>query len=204
MRLIRIEPAEPAFSITWDIHKRCNYDCMYCSSDIHDTDGPVQDLATLQSQWQRIHEQAQHRGLKYQIHFGGGEPTVNRNFLPFVKWLRENYSDSISMIGFCTNGSASERYYLEALDYVEQIGFSTHTEYMDVERFLDTVLAVYFKALKHKKAIHVHVMEEYWAMATINEITDRLDRYNIPYSIDEIDYSQKTREHPITFKNEPA
>lgn len=170
---------------------------MYCPSEIHDTTGAVLDLDTLKDQWKKIHQQTGKRNRQYHIHFGGGEPTVNKNFLPFLKWLRENYGSHIKLIGFCTNGSASTRYYLDALEQVDQIGFSTHTEFMSVDKFIHTILKVYAKSLKLNKAVHVHVMNEYWATLEIEYIIKTLSKYQVPYSLDEIDYSQPIRTKPL-------
>ena len=92
-KIISLTPIEEVFSITWNLHKRCNNDCMYCGDFLHDQVSPVSSLETLQGHWQQIFEKTKHIGRLYKISFTGGEPVINKNFMPFVSWLRENYGE---------------------------------------------------------------------------------------------------------------
>ena len=92
--------------------------------------------------WRNIYEQASTRGLEFKLSFTGGEVTANKNFLPLIQWMRENYND-IKHIAVTTNGSASERYYLRLADKVESISFSTHSEHMDEQEFFNKSLTLH-------------------------------------------------------------
>jgi MoaA/NifB/PqqE/SkfB family radical SAM enzyme len=169
---------------------------MYCSPAYHnDTDG-YHSLEELQQAWISLYSQSDARKLKYKIGFSGGEPTVNKNFLPFVKWLRSNYSNNIAKILVTTNGSANLRYYLRLYKYVDNISFSVHSEHIDENKFFDMVTALK-NSIEPDKFIHVNIMNEFWNQDRIKQYEKVLNSNNISYNINEIDYSYKTRSIPI-------
>ena len=133
-KIIAIKPTNLTFTVNWNIGLRCNFDCMYCPEMYHNTTDKDLTLAEFQTHWKRIVEKTQHTKLKYKLTFTGGEVTINKNFLPFLTWLANNYKEQISECGFTTNGSASKRYYLDAIDnsIISFISFSTHTEFKRV------------------------------------------------------------------------
>ena len=137
-KIIKIEPVPKYYSITWMLGAFCNYNCSYCPDELHDTTSRPHDLDTMKTAWKNIHTKTNHLKLKYKICFTGGEVTANKNFLPFIKWLRSEYSD-VSMILITTNGSASLNYYQRLTNYVEAISFSTHSEHMNEQEFFHKV-----------------------------------------------------------------
>jgi molybdenum cofactor biosynthesis enzyme MoaA len=150
------------------------------------------DLESMQQVWRNIYEKTQDKNLPYKISFTGGEVTANKNFLPLIKWLRDTYAD-IAMILLTTNGSASQRYYLDLSQYVESISFSTHSEFMDEQRFFDTVTAVDGIMIRPQKSVHVNIMNEHWNQDRIELYKKWLDQRNISYTVNEINYTQATR-----------
>lgn len=169
---------------------------MYCPTAYHnDTDG-YHSLEKLQQAWASLHAQSAARNLKYKIGFSGGEPTVNKNFLPFVEWLRSNYTNDIAKILVTTNGSANLRYYLKLYKYVDNISFSTHSEHINENKFFAMVAALK-NNIGSDKFIHVNIMNEFWNQDRIEQYEKILNSNAISYSINEIDYSYKTREIPI-------
>ena len=84
------------FQVTWDLGRRCNYDCSYCPVTRHDNFSKHATLDELKANvnflFDYIDTYFQHRTFKeVSISFTGGEPTVNPNFIPFAKYLREQY-----------------------------------------------------------------------------------------------------------------
>jgi organic radical activating enzyme len=150
------------------------------------------DLESMQQVWRNIYEKTQDKNLPYKISFTGGEVTANKNFLPLIKWLRDTYAD-IAMILLTTNGSASQRYYLDLSQYVESISFSTHSEYMDEQRFFDTVLAVDQLMVRPAKSVHVNIMDEHWNQDRIKLYQQWLTKHNISHSVNTINYTTATR-----------
>jgi MoaA/NifB/PqqE/SkfB family radical SAM enzyme len=191
-KIIALRPVPEYFSLTWMLGSRCNYDCMYCPAELHDSTSRPHSLETMQEVWTNIHNKTKHKNLSYKISFTGGEVTANRNFLPLIKWLRNNYSD-IALIMLTTNGSASERYYSELSQHVESISFSTHSEFMNEQQFFSTVKTVNALMPRPKKSVHVNVMDEYWNQDRIKNYQSWLEKYNISYSINSINYENAVR-----------
>jgi MoaA/NifB/PqqE/SkfB family radical SAM enzyme len=190
--IVRVTPVPDYFSLTWMLGSRCNYDCMYCPTELHDSTSRPHDLATMKQVWHNIYEKTQNKDLPYKISFTGGEVTANKNFLPLVKWLRDTYAD-IAMILLTTNGSASQRYYLDLSRYVESISFSTHSEFMEEQRFFDTVTALDQIMIRPQKSVHVNIMNEHWNQDRIELYKTWLDQHNISYTVNQIDYTHATR-----------
>jgi MoaA/NifB/PqqE/SkfB family radical SAM enzyme len=169
---------------------------MYCPAELHDTTSIPHDLKTMQLAWQNIYNKTKHTRIPYKIAFTGGEVTANKNFLPLIKWLKNTYRD-IDMLLFTTNGSASLRYYLESADYVDAISFSTHSEFMDEQSFFNKAVEINKKMIRPTKSFHVNIMNEYWNTDRISLYTTLLEKENISYSVNQIDYQSQTRSFPI-------
>lgn len=200
MKIVKVSPTDNYFSLTWRITRRCNYDCHYCNSDWHDTNGSLHSLEKLQQAWMEIFAKTKYLDLPYKISFSGGEVTINKNFLPFVSWLRENYSCNIFQLLTTTNGSASYNYYLRMFDYIENITFSIHSEHINEKVFFDTVIKLK-QNISPGKFLHVAIMDEPWNQLRINQYKKLLDQHQISYSVNQIDFSHQTRTIPI-FKGE--
>jgi MoaA/NifB/PqqE/SkfB family radical SAM enzyme len=190
--IVQVTPVPEYFSLTWMLGSRCNYDCMYCPTELHDSTSRPHDLETMQQAWRNIYNKTQHKNLPYKISFTGGEVTANKNFLPLVEWLRTTYPD-IAMILLTTNGSASQRYYEKLAEVVNSISFSTHSEYIDEQRFFDTVLAVDQLMIRPAKSVHVNIMDEHWNKDRIKLYQAWLTKHNISHSVNQINYTKATR-----------
>ena len=177
---------------------RCNNDCMYCGVR-HDNHSALPSLERLQTHWKKVFEKSQHLGLKYKLAITGGEVTINKNFLPFIEWLNENYSDYLGPVGLTTNARASKNYYLKLFKQLKFISFSTHTESLDLDAFFDTALAMHkFAAFRKDKFFMINIMEEYWAEEKMKKIIDFCHRYKIFYSVGRIDYGREgIRKYPV-------
>lgn len=195
-KIIKIEPIQSYFSITWMLGAFCNYDCMYCPAELHDTTSRPHDLDTMKKVWQNIYEKTKNQSLPYKISFTGGEPTANKNFLSLVEWLRSEYPE-IAMILITTNGSASTQYYLKLSQVVEAISFSTHSEFMDEDKFFESAKKINEVMIRPKKSFHVNIMDEFWNTKRIELYKQILDDNSISYSVNEIDYSKQIRTYPI-------
>ena len=195
-KIISVRPAQEQFSITWMLGSRCNYDCMYCPSDLHDKTSQSLALEVLKESWQKIHKKTQHSNLPYKLSFTGGEVTANKNFLPFTKWLRSEYSD-VSMILLTTNGSASLNYYQRLTNYVEAISFSTHSEHMNEQEFFHKVEKINNIMIRPTKSVHVNIMDEFWNKDRIPKYQNWLAARGISHSVNQIGYSSQTRSFPI-------
>lgn len=195
-QVIRITPTNEVFSITWELGRRCNYDCMYCSPRWHDNTSKHKDLDTLKRNWIEIFQRTHQQNLKYKISFTGGEVTGNKHFLPFVKWLRTEYGAHLSQLLLTTNGSATLKYYTKLFEVIDNISFSTHSEHMNEQAFFDTVIALK-NTISKDKFIHVNVMNEFWNQDRIAYYQKLLDDNHINYYLNQLNYSFQTRTIPI-------
>jgi len=187
--IIKIEPITKYFSITWMLGSFCNYNCSYCPDELHDTTSRPHELINLQTAWKNIYQKTQSMGLEYKISFTGGEVTANKNFLPFLEWLRSNYLD-VAMILITTNGSASANYYTKLSTVVEAISFSTHSEFMNEEEFLIKAREINSIMIRPDKSFHVNIMDEPWNKEGISRYTTFLSQQNISYTVNEIFYAK--------------
>jgi organic radical activating enzyme len=167
----------------------CNYNCSYCPDELHDTTSRPHELINLQTAWKNIYQKTQSMGLEYKISFTGGEVTANKNFLPFLEWLRSNYLD-VAMILITTNGSASANYYTKLSTVVEAISFSTHSEFMNEEEFLIKAREINSIMIRPDKSFHVNIMDEPWNKEGISRYTTFLSQQNISYTVNEIFYAK--------------
>ena len=191
-----VTPSEDLFSITWTLGPRCNFECSYCPPRLHDKTSPHLSLEEMIRKWEDILNKTVHLSKKYKISFTGGEVTINPNFLSFLRWLREQHGESIANIGFTTNGSASMKYYIECLDLVDYISFSSHHEYMNVDKFKKNVLACHIKSIKRRKIIYVNIMDESFAQPQIQELKQFCEKHRIPHDKNPIDWSISARGKP--------
>lgn len=195
-KIIKIAPTEQYFSINWQMSIRCNYDCMYCSPMWHDNTSKMHSLETMQAAWKSAFEKTQHFNLPYKIAFAGGELTTNKYFLPFLKWLRENYNEHLFKVILTTNGSATYKYYLKMFEVVDNIAFSVHSEHINEKKFFDMIVKLK-QNIDPSRFLQVCIMNEFWNVDRIPLYTTLLDQHNISYNVNNVDYSYKTREYPI-------
>jgi|14_taG_2_1085336.scaffolds.fasta_scaffold14770_4 MoaA/NifB/PqqE/SkfB family radical SAM enzyme len=192
-RIIKIEPVKQEIKVGWMLSRYCNYDCMYCPSAYHDKDiSTLYSLETLKEKWQSFYCKTEHLNLPYKIDITGGEPTANKNFLPFIDWLKQNYQ-LVKDIIVTSNGSASVNYYKKLSKYIDNLSLSFHGEFTDEAEFFSKSqeLSTYFRSTG--KYFHVNVMNESWNLERVKLFSKYLDQHNINYSINNLDESLGTR-----------
>lgn len=127
------------FQVTWDLGRRCNYDCTYCPAHRHDNFSPHASLEELKNSvdflFQYIDTYMDYRFLRKEtsISFTGGEPTVNPNFIKFAKYLKDEYQKRYSHkwhAGFAltSNGAFSQKMADAIIENMDHITVSFHTE----------------------------------------------------------------------------
>ena len=126
------------FQVTWDLGRRCNYDCSYCPVHRHDNVSRHATLDELKNSvdfmFEYVNAYIEHRTFKsVSISFTGGEPTVNPNFIEFVKYLKSEYQTKYSNLFQCnfsltSNGAFSKKIADEIIQHLDYITISYHTE----------------------------------------------------------------------------
>jgi organic radical activating enzyme len=197
---IKIEPVEKFFRVNWRFDIRCNYDCCYCATEWHDLLSPIKSLPQLKHAWTKIFKWSLQRDLPMQISFTGGEPTVNKNFLPLIEWIYKNNRNRIAMAGMSTNGSAPAKVYLRLIELLDYISFSIHSEFFDENKFFSTVIKTKNSTIGTKKRINVSIMDEPWNRHRFNFYKKVLDDHDIDWKINYINWDYSTSTIPIINK----
>lgn len=158
------------FQVTWDIGRRCNYDCSYCPVHRHDNFSRHATLEELKKNVDFLYEYTdlymQHRMYKVaSFGFTGGEPTVNPNFIPFAQYLKENYEQKYANrweAGFAltTNGAMSEKMGQAVMENFGHATVSYHAESDDKlkQQVKDRILQFYYQGSLHNFTVSVNVM----------------------------------------------
>jgi hypothetical protein len=169
---------------------------MYCPTSLHDNYSKHVPLDLLKQRWQSVFSKTAHKNLLYKISFTGGEVTVNKSFLPLLRWMRENYQDNIAKILVTSNGSASLNYYTKLYALIDNLSLSFHSEHADEQKFFDLVIKLRQNLLPGKH-LHVNIMNEVWNQHRIPAYQQILDQHNISNVVNNIDYAKQTRSFPI-------
>jgi MoaA/NifB/PqqE/SkfB family radical SAM enzyme len=122
-------PHQDSVKVEWNLGKRCNYDCSYCPSSIHDNSSPHTDIEILKSAVDNLMT----LDKPVRLSFTGGEPTVHPKFKELIQYCKHV---GVSWISVTTNGTLPYDFY-QSLN-VDQYVFSLHLEY-DWQRVYNTL-----------------------------------------------------------------
>ena len=122
--------------VYWEIGRRCNYDCGYCWPWIHNNTDRHKTLEELMSATHKLEEKFI-KGASVNFIISGGEPTVNKHFLDWMRYLNSrNHHVSLH-----SNGSRLPEYYRELIHY-GNLNLSVHFEFYDRTKFVKVVRAI--------------------------------------------------------------
>jgi MoaA/NifB/PqqE/SkfB family radical SAM enzyme len=175
-KVTSIYPHQDKIKVEWNLGKRCNYDCAYCPSEIHDNVSPHTDINMLYRAVDKLVATGDIR-----LSFTGGEPCVHPMFGELVSYAK---SSGIKFISVTTNGTRRSDYYV-ALD-VDQYVFSLHFE-PDWRRVLDTIIEVHKTSHRY---VMVNLMAHQDKMDLAKEAVALLTLSNVPYVVRRIRWSQ--------------
>lgn len=140
-------PHQAAIKVEWNLGKRCNYDCSYCPSSIHDNTSPHVELETAKTAIDKLTS----LGKPIRLSFTGGEPCVHPKFDEIVKYAKYK---GVTWISVTTNGTRQPEFYTSLP--VDQYVFSLHLEY-DWQRVYNTMNTVH-KTSDVKNAVIAQIM----------------------------------------------
>lgn len=170
-------PHQSSVKVEWNLGKRCNYDCSYCPSSIHDNSSSHTDIEALRATVDKLIT----LGKPVRLSFTGGEPCVHPKFDQLVKYCKHV---GISWISVTTNGTLPFEFY-SALE-VDQIVFSIHLEF-DWKRVFNTVESVV--NLTNKKIV-AQIMAHHDHMDAVLQLRARCLLAHIPNTIRRIRWTE--------------
>lgn len=171
--------------VDWFVGKRCNYDCSYCTPDIHDMTSKHLPLAYLTSIGDAL---VKHAGPeKLQIGFTGGEPTIHPEFLNLCAHLN---SLGVKHMTTTTNLTRKVNYYLDLLQHMLSLTVSHHFEYENTAKFLQKVKQLHDRRPKNTD-VRVQVMLHHVHFDACVQAVDFYKQNNIPYTLRRIRVKNK-------------
>lgn len=170
-------PHQGSIKVEWNLGKRCNYDCSYCPSSIHDNTSPHSDIEILKATVDKL----QSLNKPIRLSFTGGEPTVHPKFDELVRYCKHV---GIKWISVTTNGTRPYEFY-DSLP-VDQYVFSIHLEY-DWRRVFNTVESIV--KLSNKKVI-AQIMAHHEHIDAAMQLTSRCLLNHIPHTVRRIRWTE--------------
>jgi MoaA/NifB/PqqE/SkfB family radical SAM enzyme len=162
INLINPEP----MMVTWDVGRRCNYNCSYCESSRHDNNSRLHSLDEFIStfrfikSWTGLYNSQRKLKSQTNINFTGGEPTVNNNLYKLVEHIKKD--DETFNLSLTTNGAWNTKFTNKILDNFNGVTVSYHAE---AHESLKNLAIQNIKELhKHNIWLQVNVMlhMDYW------------------------------------------
>jgi MoaA/NifB/PqqE/SkfB family radical SAM enzyme len=170
-------PHQNSIKIEWNLGKRCNYDCSYCPSSIHDNTSGHTNIEILKSTVDKLLL----LDKPVRISFTGGEPTVHPDFKELVDYCK---CKGISWISVTTNGTRNYEFYNSLR--ADQIVFSVHMEY-DIQRIRDTIANVH-EWFSGRILVHVMAHQDY--MQKTRYVASALNAVGVPHAIRRVRWTQ--------------
>ena len=170
-------PHQNTIKIEWNLGKRCNYDCSYCPSEIHDNTSPHTDIEILKTTVDKLTT----LGKPVRLSFTGGEPCVHPKFDELVKYAKHK---GISWISVTTNGTRPYEFYSSLP--VDQYVFSIHLEY-DWLRVFNTVEKM---NLSSTTKVIAQIMAHHNHMPAVIELRAKCLLAHIPNTVRRIRWTQ--------------
>ena len=172
-------PHQDQIKVEWNLGKRCNYDCSYCPSSIHDSYSPHTPIDTLERAVDRLCE------LKkpLRISLTGGEPAVHPDIEDLFDYFKRK---DIFWVNLTTNGTRSAQWYLENEMFFNHLVFSLHFEY-DWKRVLHTINQFYDST---EREFFVNVMAHHDHMDSVRTVVAQLIQKGIKFAIRRIRWTE--------------
>ena len=160
--------------VSWDVGRRCNYDCTYCPAHRHDNVSPHASMEELQNSAKFVFEYLSimmpYKAKKrVSISFTGGEPTANPNFIAFGKWLRDEHNSKYKdlyylNLSLTTNG-AMGRKMCDSL--IQNYQFSTISYHCEAkpkikQQAINNMLYLHKAGFGVKVNVMFHAQEDYF------------------------------------------
>ena len=184
----------PTMIVSWDLGRRCNYDCSYCPSHRHDNFSPHAKLSELKSTAIFIFDylleiSAFGHLSNFSISFTGGEPTMHPNFIEFGKWMRtlykKNYKkiceDKFVSLCLTTNGNFSKAFCDNLIETYDYSTISYHCEAPNAlkQRVKENIIYLKERNFPMKVNVMFHSKPEYFEECI--EICNLFEKHKISF-----------------------
>lgn len=177
IKTIAIKSCVPTpMTVTWDLGRRCNYDCTYCEASRHNNYSSHRTLEELKTTLEFVKQYGKIYGHDdVSINFTGGEPTVNPIFFEFAEYCKNNNVN----IGLTSNGAFSTKFVENVINNFEWVTISYHAE---ADKKLKEMVLNNIKSLHNRIRLRVNVMMhvDYWDECV--SVCKMLGELNIPYN----------------------
>lgn len=171
-KVTSIWPHQDQIKVEWNIGKRCNYDCSYCPSFIHDNFSPHTDINILENAVDRLCE----IGKPLRISLTGGEPCVHPDIEDLLEYFKRK---NIFWVNLTTNGTRGYRWYLDNEIFFNHLVFSLHFEF-DYTRIVDTIIKY---SESTEKQFFVNVMAHHDYINKVKTVVKKFDKIGIKYAV---------------------
>ena len=185
MQLVRVEHASKKYKewvrIEWNMGRRCNFDCSYCGRDLHDNTSkhfPYEKFEYTISTLRDFYKNKQIR-----MSLTGGEPFVHPRILDILALFPKYGVEEVSTI---TNGSLPLKKYQQALEYINNLIFSWHFEFLRVDHMKHVLTNL------DRKQVKVHLMYLPGKLKEIHEVVEWLKDNKIKFNIRPVSYTHLT------------
>ena len=170
---------QDSVKVEWNLGKRCNYDCTYCPSSIHDNHSPHTDLNILKAAVDKLCE----IGKPIRISLTGGEPCVHPDIEDLLDYFKQK---GISWVNLTTNGTRGYQWYLNNETHFNHLVFSLHFE-ENWTRVFDTIMKFYDST---ERDFFVNVMAHHNYMINVKSVVKKFDELGIKYAVRRIRWTE--------------
>ena len=172
-------PHQDQIKIEWNIGKRCNYDCSYCPSVIHDNYSPHTDINILEATVDKLCD----LNKPLRISLTGGEPCVHPDIENLLEYFKRK---NIFWVNVTTNGTRGYQWYLNNEIFFNHLVFSLHFEY-EWTRIVDTIMKYYDST---ERDFFVNVMAHHKYMHNVKTVVKKFDELGIRYAVRRIRWTE--------------
>lgn len=205
----------PTFLLDWEITKRCNLDCSYCSTDPiwgghvnSSAQSTLEDcLKSIDFMYEYIDlymDHKKHTQRKVILNIYGGESLFHPNIIEILIACREKYKNYSSRweltITTTTNAIITKRIWNNIISLIDEFTVSYHAENLENQEklFFNNLLSLKNSNKRVKCVIMMHYLPDKWKKSmsaikfcqdnNIRHIAKPLDNPDVYYNNDQFEY----------------
>jgi MoaA/NifB/PqqE/SkfB family radical SAM enzyme len=178
-KVTSVWPHQDQIKVEWNLGKRCNYDCTYCPTSIHDNFSPHVDINVLEATIDRLCE----LDKPLRISLTGGEPCVHPDIEDLFDYMKRK---NIFWVNLTTNGTRSASWYLQNEMFFNHIVFSLHFEH-DWQRVMHTINQFYDST---EREFFVNVMAHHNYMDNVRTAVAQLLQKGIKFAVRRVRWTE--------------